>query len=266
MSQRDVVVFDVETQKTFDEVGGRDNFDKLGISYAGVYSYTQDEYFGFLENELPRLETILMREQPLLVGFNSIHFDIPVMQPYFPNLDLSTLPHVDILKDIEKELGHRLKLDSVAGTTLYEHKSGDGLDAIRWYRAGDFDSIARYCIDDVKVTRNLYEFGKRHGKIYYMAGGSKVAIPVNWSDQPTIESMIADAFKTHEQLTVEYFSVDDEGKKENKKTLLEVLDYDGTDKFEAFCHAENVKRAFHVSDIWDVQTTGKNFAHQAKLF
>lgn len=265
MSTTDVVVFDVETQRTFDEVGGYDNLEKLGISYAGVYSYNQDQYFGFTESELPQLEVILQKEQPTLVGFNSIKFDVPVMQPYF-GMNLASLPHVDILKDIEQVLGHRVKLDNVAGATLYENKSGDGLDAIRWYRAGDMESLAKYCIDDVKVTRNVYEFGKRHGRIYYPSGGQKLPIPVQWSDQHTIEQKIADAFKTHEQITVEYFDIDDDGNKSNTKTTLEVLDFDGGDTFEAYCQTEGDKRQFHVYDIWDVESTGENFAHQAKLF
>jgi DEAD/DEAH box helicase domain-containing protein len=266
MNTQDVVVFDVETQRTFDEVGGYENREKLGISYIGVYSYNQDQYFGFTEQELPQLEAILNREKPMLCGFNSINFDVPVMQPYFPNIDLSALPHVDILKDIEAVLGHRLKLDSVAGGTLYEKKSGDGLDAIRWYRAGDMESLAKYCIQDVKVTRDVYEFGKRHGKIYYPTGGNKRAIAVEWSQQKKIQEKIADAFKTHEQIQVEYFDVDDDGVKTNKETMLEVLEYEGGDVFEAFCHASNSKREFHIYDIWQVEATGQNFAHQAKLF
>lgn len=266
MKEESIIVFDVETQKTFDEVGGRDHFDKLGISYAGVYSYTQEKYFGFFEKDLPQLEKIMLSEQPLLVGFNSIHFDIPVLQPYFPSLDLTTLPHVDILKDIEAVLGHRLKLDSVASATLYESKSGDGLDAIRWYRSGDFDSLAKYCIDDVKVTHRLYEYGKRHGKIYYFSGGQKVPIAVKWSTQQTIESHIMSAFKKHEQVVIEYFFLDEKEVRQEKKMTVDILSYNGADAITGFSHEDQQKIEFSLSQIWDIETTGQHFAHQAKLF
>ena len=55
-----------------------------------------------------------------------------------------------MLVDIEKKLGHRLALDAVAQATLGVGKTGDGLDAIRWWREGKLLDIAEYCCFDVK--------------------------------------------------------------------------------------------------------------------
>ncbi len=260
-----IVVFDVETKKSFDEVGGVEHRDELGISYAGVYSYSQDKLTGFWEDDLEKLEQILIAERPTLIGFNSIHFAVPVMQPYFSNLDLTTLPHLDILKDIEGVLGHRLKLDSVAQSTLYAGKSGSGLDAIRWYREGDYDSLAKYCLGDVTVTRDVYEYGRRHGHIWYSGGGEKKKIPMNWSNGPTIEERLAEAFKRHEQMTMEYFELDEQGGKEIVTRTVDILDMDGL-KFDAFCHETNNKDKFRADLIWDIAETGSTFAHQGDLF
>lgn len=262
-----IVVFDVETKKSFEEVGGFENLEQLGISYVGVYSTSQDKLFGFWEDDLEKLETILIAEKPLLIGFNSLHFDVPVLQPYFKRLDLLTLPHVDILKDVEKVLGHRLKLDSIAQSTLFEGKSGSGLDAIRWYREGNFDQLAQYCLDDVRVTRDIYEFGKRHGHVFYTGGGEKKPIPVQWAPegQITITMQLQEAFKKHNQLTLHYFDVDPTGKKEVVKRTVEILDMDEK-RFKAFCTELNTTATFVISQVWEVEQTGQTFAHQSSLF
>lgn len=264
MSELKKVVFDIETQKTFDEVGGVNNREQLGVSYVGVYSYTTGKMHGFLEQDLPLLEKILLKEKPTLIGFNSIHFDVPVLQPYFKRLKLAELPQIDLLKDIQDVLGHRLKLESVAQATILAGKSGSGLDAIRWYREGNFESLAKYCLDDVAVTRDVYEFGIRHGKIYYSSGGEKVAIPVQWGTAPFIEDQINEAFKRHEQLDLEYMEIDAQGVKQILPRTVEVLDMQGG-RFTAFCHQLNTKTTFAVSNVWNIVPTGKTFAHQVKL-
>ncbi|MFH1425889.1 MAG: ribonuclease H-like domain-containing protein [Candidatus Kerfeldbacteria bacterium] len=258
------MVFDIETQKTFDEVGENGQKD-LGVSFCGVYSYSQKKSFGFFEKDLPKLEKIMITEKPMLIGFNSKHFDNPVLQPYFKELDLSTLPHLDILEEITKALGHRVKLDNVAQATLHEGKSGSGLDAIRWYREGDLDSLSKYCLDDVKVTRDVYEYGLRHGRIFYPSGGQQIPIPIKWGQAPLIIDKLMEAFKRHEQLEIDYFEVDDNNAKEVKKHTIEILSFDG-DRFEAFCHADNQKSQFTVANVWDIAETGQTFAHQSSMF
>lgn len=259
------VVFDIETKKTFDEVGGYQNTHELGVSYLGVYSYSQDKLFGFFEEDLDQLEAILIKEQPMLIGFNSISFDNTVLQPYFSKLDLSTLPHLDILKEVEVALGHRLKLDSVAEGTLHTKKSGDGLDAIRWFREGDYDSLVKYCLDDVAITRDVYEYGRRHGKLWYPTGGDRKGFPINWGYPETIQDRVLDAFKRHVQISVEYFDVQDDRPVEKRRFTLEVLDVEG-DKFEAYCHESGEKGNYRIANIWDIDTTDETFAHQGALF
>src|SRR3989339_616359 len=259
-----IVVFDIETQKTFDEVGGFKNMEKLGVSYVGVYSYSQKKMFGFFEKDLPILEKILLAEKPMLIGFNSIHFDVPVLQPYCKNIDLSSLPHLDILKEVEKDLGHRLKLDSIAQATIYAKKLGDGLDAIRWYREGDFESLATYCKGDVEVTRDIYEYGLRHGKLYFPSGGEKRPITITWGEKPFICDKIQEAFKKHTQLEIEYFNIDEQQKKTIVSRTVEILTFDGN-IFQAYCHQLGKKEKFVLSQVWSIQETGNTFAHQGSL-
>jgi hypothetical protein len=261
----DIIVFDVETQHTFDEVGGIENRDKLGISYVGLYSYSQKKMFGFFEKDLPMLEKILLKTRPMLIGFNSIHFDVPVLQPYFTQINLSELPHLDMLKEVEKVLGHRLKLDSIAQGTIFSQKSGDGLDAIRWYREGNFDALAKYCIDDVAITRDIYEFGEKQGAIYYPAAGMRKAVKISWGKPPLISERIQEAYAQKKQLSIDYFDLPKEGSAQRVTRTIDILSMNG-DSFDAFCHDLNNKHTLHISQVWDVKETGKSFAHQVSLF
>jgi DEAD/DEAH box helicase domain-containing protein len=230
-----------------------------------VYSYSQDKYYGFFEKDLQVLEKILVAEKPVLIGFNSIHFDVPVLQPYFEKVNLAELPQLDILKEIEKVLGHRLKLDSVGQATIFSKKSGMGLDAIRWYREGDFDSLAKYCLDDVAITRDVYEYGLRHGRLYYSSGGQKVPIPIQWGVPPFIAQRIAESHAKHEQLDIEYFTVDEAGDKTITSHTIEILSME-PNRFEAYDHTANGKRTFEIPLIWSVKENGSTFAYQSSLF
>lgn len=265
--EENAIVFDIETKHTFDEVGGFEFREKLGVSYVGVYSYKQDRYFGFFEEELEKLEKILITEKPLMIGFNSINFDNPVMQVYMPSLDLRQLPQLDMLREVEKILGHRLKLDSLAQTTLGYGKSGDGLDAVRWYRQGKLQELAQYCIDDVAITKELYDYGARHGRIFYMTGGEKTAVAASWANEHTIPQMIDDAWKHHKQLKIEYIDINPEsGEREGiQKYTIDILGLNG-DQIDAFIVEKQEKQRLDRRLVWQIEDTGETSAHQSALF
>ena len=174
------IVFDIETQKSFEEVGGKDNFGKLGVSVVGAYLYGPGRFLTFEEHEIPEFENLL-KGAGRVVGFNIHHFDLAVLQPYI-SWNLKSLPTLDLMDDVKKSLGHRLYLDSLADATLGVRKSGDGLQALRWYKEGKMDEIKKYCLKDVEITKNLYEFGKKNGHVLFYSrdAGGKVAIPVAW--------------------------------------------------------------------------------------
>ncbi|MGE5392330.1 MAG: DEAD/DEAH box helicase, partial [Candidatus Saccharibacteria bacterium] len=73
----------------------------------------------------------------------------------------------DILLELEKLIGHRIKLDNVAQTTLGTGKNGDGLEAIRMYRQGRIDDLKKYCLNDVKITKEVYDYAQTYGKLLY---------------------------------------------------------------------------------------------------
>lgn len=187
VADRNIVYFDLETQRSFGDVGGFQHKGKMGVSVAVTYSTTRGTYEIYTESEMDKLGEELIRAD-LVVGWNHMQFDYPVLQPYvFHTLAEQTI-NLDMMLDLETRLGFRLKLDSVASATLGTGKSADGLDALRWWqqhkKTGDFAplrKIAEYCAYDVKVTKCVHEYAVRHGILKYddKAGGI-TEITVDW--------------------------------------------------------------------------------------
>lgn len=165
------IVFDIETQNTFADVNN--DFKKLKVSVVSIYKYATDSYESFEEKELGKLWPIFEKAD-LLIGFNSAHFDLPVLNNYYIG-DLSKLPHLDIMERVKESLGFRLKLNDLAQATLDDvEKSADGLQAIRWWKEGKIDEIKKYCEQDVRVTKEVYEFGKKNRQLFYKSLSGEV--------------------------------------------------------------------------------------------
>lgn len=179
MSQN-YVVLDLETQKTFDAVG-RNNIHKLKVSVAGIYDYACDEYRIYEESELSLLEERLKTAE-LLIGFNIRRFDLPVLAPYL-FLSVETLPVLDLMEEIEKVRGHRVALHSVAQATLGITKTGAGWDAINLYEQGRMEELKRYCLNDVRLTKEIYDYGCQENRVFFISNRDwqKYEVPVSWN-------------------------------------------------------------------------------------
>lgn len=151
---RSGVVFDLETQRSADEVGGWGNIKAMGLAWGVVYRFPQDEWSDFEEKDALKLVDVL-REVDLVVGFNQIRFDYEVLKGY-SGFDFRKLRSYDILLEVQRVLGHRLSLDSLASATLGVAKQADGLQSLRWWKNGEVEKIAEYCRKDVEVTRDLF--------------------------------------------------------------------------------------------------------------
>lgn len=162
------VILDVETKQTFDEVGGYFP-DRLGISFVGVNLrnsfHNPGEFKSYFEKDLADLFPLLERAD-VIIGFNINDFDMQTMLPYYSG-DITSLPTLDIMKRIQKSIGHRIGLDAVAQETLGIGKTGDGLDAIKYYKNRQWKKLEKYCLQDVKVTRDIYDHGLKKGKVKF---------------------------------------------------------------------------------------------------
>lgn len=189
MSQH-YVVLDLETRQSFQDVRAFDPA-RLTVSVAGLYEAAANREQVYRVEELSELADVL-RRAPRVVGFNLLGFDYAVLKSAFaaasagtPALDPYTLPTVDLFDHLQRVLGFRPKLDDVARSTLGRGKSGTGLDAIRLYQEGKWEELAQYCLDDVRITRELYEHGLHHGSVKFpMRNGTTADVKATWVPLP----------------------------------------------------------------------------------
>lgn len=257
------LVLDLETQREFGEVQGRKP-ELLGVSLVGVYSYADDQYTAYREAELASKLGPRLKAAELLIGFNIRRFDLPVLQPYL-DFQLSTLPVLDIMEEIVKNLGHRVSLGSLAHATLGDKKSGSGLDALRWFKEGRFDLIEQYCLDDVRLTKEIYEYGKAHGRLFATSkfSADKLQIAVFWpertQDVSAVTKMLHETLKKRLQVEIEYVS-QRVGESEPAHTVRRVdVYYIREPSFEGYCHLRKDLQQFRIDRVINIKPTWNRY-------
>jgi DEAD/DEAH box helicase domain-containing protein len=181
-----VVVFDLETQRGADEVGGWHNAHLMRVALAVTWDAAEQRFESFREADVEKLLAKLASAD-LVVGFNAFGFDYRVLRGY-TDRDLSQLPTFDLLDAIHGRLGFRLGLGHLGETTLGVAKSADGLASLRWWREGRIDEIERYCRGDVAILRDLFEHALTHGHLLFQTKrGERVRLPLRLSLPELIE-------------------------------------------------------------------------------
>jgi DEAD/DEAH box helicase domain-containing protein len=173
-----ILTFDIETTNTFDEVGSPNAVD-LDLAVICVHDNETDEMTHYFKEDLSKLWP-LIEKADMLVSYNGDHFDIPLLNKYYAG-DLTQIKSLDLLVEIRKSLGRRIKLDDIASATLGQKKSADGLQSIVWWRQGKIDEVVAYCKQDVVVTKNVYDYAMQNGHVLYEKNGVKEQIPLDTS-------------------------------------------------------------------------------------
>jgi len=163
-----VVTFDIETANWMSDIGSSDPAD-LTIALVCIHDSETDSYSSYLESELSQMWPILERTD-VLVGYNSNHFDIPLLNKYYPG-DLTRIKSLDIMQEIYSVVGRRLKLDSIAEGTLGEKKSASGAQSVQWWRAGEVEKVRAYCLKDVEITKKLFDYALKNRSLKYQELG-----------------------------------------------------------------------------------------------
>lgn len=169
---RNLIYFDLETQKSAQEVGGWSHIDRLKLAIAVTFSTADQQYTTFQESDVTDLIN-QFTEADCIVGFNLKAFDYVVLRPY-TSLNLWQLPTFDMLEHVRRALGFRLSLDALAKETLKESKSADGLQSVRWWKAGRADLVAAYCRKDVEITKRLHEYACQNGHLLFRGRDGRV--------------------------------------------------------------------------------------------
>jgi DEAD/DEAH box helicase domain-containing protein len=175
-----ILILDMETQRSAEEVGGWQNKHLMRMAAAVVYDSMEEEYFVYREDQVHDLIDKL-KTADLIVGFNIRDFDYAVLRGY-SSFRFSDLPTLDILQDISRQLGYRLSLNHLAHKTLQMEKTADGLQSLQWFKEGKIEEVISYCKKDVEITKDLFLYGLAHGHLLFETkGGQRVRLPVRWN-------------------------------------------------------------------------------------
>ena len=177
--QKPVVVFDLETQNLFSDVGGDRAAHLLKLSVGVTYNATTGQFRNYHEDEVEKLIDELF-EAEVVVGYNVIKFDYRVLAAY-TDRKFNKLRTVDMFDHLYRRLGFRVSLDAVASATLGAKKIADGCQAVVWWRAGELAKLREYCQQDVRLTHEVYRFGKENNYVLISdrSGGTR-RVPVMW--------------------------------------------------------------------------------------
>jgi uncharacterized protein YprB with RNaseH-like and TPR domain len=186
------IVFDIETKNIFQDVGSNNSVD-LDISIVGIYDYETNKYETFTQEEFPAMWPHFEKAD-LLITFNGDSFDIPLLNKYYKQAglgDLTKVRSLDIFKEVRNASGRWLKLDKIAEGTFGMKKTGDGFDAVVWWRQGEVQKIRDYCAQDVKLTKEVYEYALKNNKLIYKEGPFTKEVKLDtkhWEPVPEIKT------------------------------------------------------------------------------
>jgi DEAD/DEAH box helicase domain-containing protein len=171
------IIFDIETDGIITNVGSKEVFPNMYV--VCIYDSETDKFTSYKQEELKNLWPILEKAD-LLIGYNSDSFDIRILNRYYSG-DLTKIASLDLLSEIKNSLGHRIKLDSVAEATLGRKKTGHGTLAMDWWKQGKFEDVINYCIEDVRITKDIYEYALKQGHLKYKDGNAIKEIKLDTS-------------------------------------------------------------------------------------
>ena len=169
------IIFDLETKKIFDDITTNDPAD-LGISVISLYKRQLDQNLNeisgkinsFFEEDFAQMWALFSNVDQI-VGFNSLHFDVPAIAPLSP-YDFKKLNHFDLMDHIKNALGFRLSLNAIAVETLGHTKIDNGLNAVSYWQEHSPESLAKlkkYCEMDVIITKEVYDYGLKNKQLKY---------------------------------------------------------------------------------------------------
>jgi len=177
------LVFDLETQALIDQSNREKSIKDLRVSVAVTYNSLTNQYTIYSEEDLLLILDELLTAD-MIIGMNLFGFDYKVLAKYFPELDLETLPTLDIHHNLLETTSNRISLENLSTHTVGKGKSGTGIEAVTLFHNGEMMELIEYCKRDVEVTKEIYEFGKKRGFVKFRDKDSHIqTVKVNWDHE-----------------------------------------------------------------------------------
>jgi len=169
------IYLDTETLRLSHEVpGGWSNIRGFGLA-VGVTWDAQSQFRVWYEGDAARLIEELARFDRVIT-FNGERFDFQVLSKY-GHVGALYPKSLDLLADLKRRLGHRVKFESLVQATLNRGKTGAGELAVAWWRAGQKEKVVAYCQQDVQLMVDVVQFARANG---YVMIPPRQIVRVSW--------------------------------------------------------------------------------------
>lgn len=150
---------------------GWENYEELGITVIGTWQDGQLIAYDMGDPFYLDIFQEAIYSAQKIIGFNNHQFDDPLLAAHgieFPK----NCKNIDILADIRELSGQPRRyvrgvtrrgydLNSVANANGLGQKSGSGAQAPTLWKAGKHQEVIDYCLNDVNLTRRIYEIMQR---------------------------------------------------------------------------------------------------------
>lgn len=200
---RKIAVFDAEIKERIENLpNGWKDHHLMGVSVLVIFDYRTMRYRIFGDANIEEAISIL-NTYDIVVGFNTVGFDWKLLRATYPMLYQTTYAKrvskdFDILREIWISLGldpdnfngkthGGYKLDHVAEETVQLRKTGDGANAPKLYQQGLLFELIDYCVQDVKIEKELFEFAVRNK--FVRRNGKPIPLNLSVVDTLTSSSM-----------------------------------------------------------------------------
>ena len=124
----------------------------------------------------------------MILGHNLTLFDLPILRDSLDCLEAGTVLSkskeniLDTSILLRSVIGHAIPLKDAVRHTLGKSKLMDSNDAPLQWRLGQYEKVAKYCLDDARLVYDLWSHGKDEGfvKARCRETGSVTKYEVQW--------------------------------------------------------------------------------------
>ena len=178
-SSGETYIIDIQTRKTYEDVGGKKGTYQMGISYAALLNHDTDEITVYTEQDINMLINNIFSSR-LVVGLSLKKFIYQVLSGY-GNSDFENIRSLDVLDYLRKKIIRRPSIEELLSGTLDINRSIDNMKIARLFKEGKSDEVRQITIQNVKDLNSIYTFGKQRGHVFINDDtGQRWKISVCW--------------------------------------------------------------------------------------
>lgn len=197
MSDPNIVIYDLEILRAVPDRSGKreegieycagwHDHANMGITVLGAYDYNADRYRVFCGDNKVDWLNLIDAPDTLLVGFNNIPFDNAVLRATRGWGDPDDPKCYDLLREIWAAAGNGptftpathagYGLDAMCEKNFGTRKTGNGALAPIAWQLGNFGEVIDYCLNDVRLTKQLFDKVRLNGFLISPKDGSTLTL------------------------------------------------------------------------------------------